>query len=79
MDEKKYKGYGYHGGGRPPKPVELKAVTLTISLLPADVKRIRAAAASLDCNVSQYVMHAVRREPAFRAISAKEGGLNIDD
>lgn len=54
MSEKKYSGYGYHGGGR--KPTGRKVVTVSFSALPEEAAAIRARAKALNLSVSRYLV-----------------------
>lgn len=54
MSEKKYSGYGYHGGGR--KPTGRKVVTVSFSALPEEAAAIRARAQRLGQTVSRYLV-----------------------
>lgn len=54
MSEKKYTGYGYHGGGR--KPTGRKSVTVSFSALPEEAAAIRARARALGMSVSRYLV-----------------------
>lgn len=58
--EKKYSGYGYHGGGR--KPVENKKifVSTTISGTAEEIQSLKSKAASLGKSVSRYVLDGVQ-------------------
>ena len=55
MSEKKYTGYGYHGGGRPRKPASEKAQTVSISGKPAEVEHLRECAQREGVSVSTFV------------------------
>lgn len=54
MSEKKYTGYGYHGGGR--KPTGKKVTTVSFSALPEEAAAIRARAKALNLSVSRYLV-----------------------
>lgn len=55
MSEKKYTGYGYHGGGRKRGQEEAKDCTLAISCTKSEKEQIKSLAKSAGLSVSKYV------------------------
>ena len=57
-NEKKYSGYGYHGGGRKKKAPADKVQFKTIGVCgsPAQIAAIKAAAAAAGLSVSAFVV-----------------------
>lgn len=55
--EKKYTGYGYHGGGR--KATGIKRVSICISGQPEQIQKLKELAKRNQMNVSQFIFHAV--------------------
>ena len=51
--EKKYSGYGYHGGGR--KPTGIKRVSICISGQPEQIEKLKQQAAAANMTVSAYI------------------------
>lgn len=51
-----YKGYGYHGGGRPKKGDDAKRKTISISGTPAEVQQLQELAAKEGKTVSRFVI-----------------------
>jgi len=58
-EEKKYTGYGYHGGGRPRKDVEARRVTISISGTPTEIQKLRELAKENNKTVSRFVLDQV--------------------
>ena len=58
MSEKKYKGYGYHGGGRKPSSPDgqPRRTTMTISGTKTEIDTIRKLAKNTGQSVSRYVI-----------------------
>lgn len=54
IDEKKYTGYGYHGGGRKAKGEEPRTSTLSIVCTASEKEKIKSLAASSGLSVSEY-------------------------
>ena len=52
--EKKYSGYGYHGGGRPRKGSEARRSTLSIVCTESEKEKIKADAKFYQMSVSEY-------------------------
>ena len=52
-DEKKYTGYGYHGGGR--KATGIKRVSICISGQPEQIEELKQQAAAENMTVSAYI------------------------
>ena len=61
MSEKKYKGYGYHGGGRKPSSPDgqPRRTTMTISGTKSEIEAIRKLAMNAAKSVSRYVIERV--------------------
>ena len=53
QNEKKYRGYGYHGGGR--KPTGIKRVSICISGQPEQIEKLKKMAAREEKTVSAFV------------------------
>ena len=53
MAEKKYSGYGYHGGGR--KATGIKRVAICISGHPEQIEKLKQQAAAANMTVSGYI------------------------
>lgn len=54
--EKKYVGYGYHGGGRPKKGPEARRQTVSISGSKTELEQLKQQAAAEGKTVSRYVL-----------------------
>ena len=52
-EEKKYSGYGYHGGGR--KATGIKRVSICISGQPEEIEKLKQQAAAENMTVSAYI------------------------
>ena len=52
--EKKYSGYGYHGGGR--KATGIKRVSFSVSCQPEEAKTVKKLAEAAGKTVSRYLM-----------------------
>ena len=52
--EKKYSGYGYHGGGR--KPTGIKRVSICISGQPKQMLKLKKMAALEEKTVSAFIL-----------------------
>ena len=52
-DEKKYSGYGYHGGGR--KATGIKRVSICISGQPEQIEKLKQQAAQGKKTVSAFI------------------------
>ena len=52
-EEKKYSGYGYHGGGR--KATGIKRVSICISGQPEQIEELKQQAAAENMTVSAYI------------------------
>lgn len=57
--EKKYRGYGYHGGGRPKKGDDAKRKTISISGTPAEVQQLQELAAKEGKTVSRFIIESL--------------------
>lgn len=55
----KYKGYGYHGGGRPKKGDDAKRKTISISGTPAEVQQLQELAAKEGKTVSRFIIESL--------------------
>ena len=53
-DEKKYSGYGYHGGGR--KATGIKRVSVCISGQPEQIEKLKKMAALEEKTVSAFIL-----------------------
>ena len=53
QDEKKYSGYGYHGGGR--KATGIKRVSICISGQPEQIAELKKKAAQEEKTVSAFI------------------------
>lgn len=52
--EKKYSGYGYHGGGRKAKGAEPKTCTMSIVCTASEKEKIKENAAKEGVTISEY-------------------------
>lgn len=52
--EKKYKGYGYHGGGRPKAEVPIKKFSISANL--CDYELIKTEAEKKGMSISRYLI-----------------------
>ena len=57
-EEKKYSGYGYHGGGR--KATGIKRVSICISGQPEQVEKLKKMAAREGKTVSAFIFEKTR-------------------
>lgn len=53
-EEKKYTGYGYHGGGRPKAEVPIKKFSISASV--NDYDQIKAEAEKKGLSISKYLI-----------------------
>ena len=53
-EEKKYTGYGYHGGGRPKSEVPIKKFSISASI--NDYDQIKAEAEKQGMSISKYLI-----------------------
>ena len=53
-EEKKYSGYGYHGGGRPKSEVPIKKFSVSANIL--DYELIKAEAEKQGMSISKYLI-----------------------
>lgn len=53
-EEKKYTGYGYHGGGRPKAEVPIKKFSISASINDYDI--IKAEAEKQGMSISRYLI-----------------------
>lgn len=54
-EEKKYSGYGYHGGGR--KATGVKRVSFSVSCQPEELAEIKKLAAASGKTVSKFLLY----------------------
>lgn len=52
--EKKYSGYGYHGGGR--KATGVKRVSFSVSCQPEELEQVKALAEKSGKSVSRFLL-----------------------
>ena len=52
--EKKYSGYGYHGGGR--KATGVKRVSFSVSCQPEELEQIKLLAKNANKSVSKFLL-----------------------
>ena len=57
--EKKYVGYGYHGGGR--KPTGIKRASIAISGQPEELEQLKENARAAGKTVSAFILDALVR------------------
>jgi hypothetical protein len=57
--EKKYSGYGYHGGGRKPKGEESRTCTMSIVCTASEKEKIKQLANECDLTISGFVLAAI--------------------
>lgn len=56
-DEKKYTGYGYHGGGRKKgSGIGTKRVSFSVSCQPEELEKVKALAESAGKSVSRFLL-----------------------
>lgn len=55
-EEKKYSGYGYHGGGRPKAEVPIKKFSISANL--CDYELIKTEAEKQGLSISKYLIFA---------------------
>lgn len=53
-EEKKYTGYGYHGGGRPKSEIPIKKFSISASINDYDI--IKAEAEKQGMSISKYLI-----------------------
>ena len=58
-EEKKYSGYGYHGGGRKPKGEESRTCTMSIVCTASEKAMIKEQAEKCGLSVSGFILAAV--------------------
>jgi len=59
-EEKKYSGYGYHGGGRKAKGEEARTTTISIVCTPTEKELIYKEAKQSGLSNSQFILSAVK-------------------
>lgn len=77
--EKKYSGYGYHGGGR--KPTGIKRVSICISGQPEKIEKLKQMAAREEKTVSAFVLEktgANKMEKDFFELYSKKDLLALE-
>ena len=57
--EKKYSGYGYHGGGRKPKGEESRTCTISIVCTASEKAMIKELASNSGLSISGFVLAAI--------------------
>jgi NAD-dependent DNA ligase len=57
--EKKYTGYGYHGGGRKPKGEESRTCTMSIVCTASEKAMIKKLASNSGLTISGFVLAAI--------------------
>ena len=57
--EKKYSGYGYHGGGRKPKGEESRTCTMSIVCTASEKAFIKEQAKNSGLSISSFILAAV--------------------
>ena len=57
--EKKYSGYGYHGGGRKPKGEESRTCTMSIVCTASEKAMIKELASNSGLSISGFILAAV--------------------
>ena len=57
--EKKYSGYGYHGGGRKPKGEESRTCTMSIVCTASEKAMIKELASNSGLTISGFILAAV--------------------
>ena len=58
-EEKKYVGYGYHGGGR--KATGIKRISISISGQPEELEQLKENAAAAGKSVSAFILDTLVR------------------
>ena len=58
-EEKKYTGYGYHGGGRKAKGEEPKTTTMSIVCTASERSKIKELAKNSGLSISGFVLAAI--------------------
>ena len=53
-EQKKYTGYGYHGGGRKPRGEESRTCTMSIVCTASEKARIKEEAAKAGLTISEF-------------------------
>ncbi|MCQ2587925.1 MAG: hypothetical protein MJ174_07405 [Treponema sp.] len=56
-EEKKYSGYGYHGGGR--KATGVKRISISLSGQPEQIKKLKELAKSENKTVSKFIFEKI--------------------
>ena len=64
--EKKYTGYGYHGGGR--KPTGIKRASIAISGQPEELEQLKANAKKAGKTVSAFILDALVRNSPIESL-----------
>ena len=58
-NEKKYSGYGYHGGGRP-KAEKTKSANLNIRMSEEDKVKLQEEAKKAGLSVTEYILQSLK-------------------
>ena len=58
-EEKKYTGYGYHGGGRKPKGKESRTTTMSIVCTASEKEKIKQLAKESGQTISGYILQKI--------------------
>jgi NAD-dependent DNA ligase len=58
-EEKKYSGYGYHGGGRKPKGEESRTCTMSIVCTASEKAMIKELASNSGLSISGFILAAI--------------------
>ena len=56
VEEKKYSGYGYHGGGRKPKGEESRTCTMSIVCTASEKEKIKQLAKDNNLSISGFIL-----------------------
>jgi len=57
MEERKYSGYGYHGGGRPKGSGSgIKRISFSVSCQPEELEQVKRLAAESGKSVSRFLL-----------------------
>ena len=59
MNEKKYTGYGYHGGGRKAEGDEPKTITMSIVCTASERDKITTLAKKSGLSVSRFILSCI--------------------
>lgn len=59
MEEKKYSGYGYHGGGRKRQDTEARRTTLAISGTKTEIETLKQLAKDASKSTSRFIIEKI--------------------